>query len=137
VASEESHSIASPTGIELRLRELLEHANVHSHTSQDSTNGDMVPWKEVPCGCACGRAESFWGSSRCRWWLLKRLKQISLPGRYDFTLRWTFDVSREGDPGAPPSLFTAIKEQLGLRMDAVKGPAEVFVIDHLERPSEN
>jgi uncharacterized protein (TIGR03435 family) len=65
------------------------------------------------------------------------IDQTSLPGRYDFTLKWTFDVSREGEPGAPPSLFTAIKEQLGLRLDAVKGPAEVFVIDHLERPSEN
>jgi len=60
-----------------------------------------------------------------------------LSGRYDFTLSWTYDISVEGAPGAPPSLFTAIKEQLGLRMDAVKGQAEVFVIDHVERPSEN
>jgi uncharacterized protein (TIGR03435 family) len=30
-----------------------------------------------------------------------------------------------------------VKEQLGLRLDAVKGPAEVMVIDHVERPSEN
>jgi len=63
--------------------------------------------------------------------------QTALPGRYDFTLKWTYDVSRENDPGAPPSLYTAIKEQLGLRMDAVKGPAEVLVIDKAERPSEN
>jgi uncharacterized protein (TIGR03435 family) len=63
--------------------------------------------------------------------------QTGLPGRYDFTLSWTYDLSVEGAPGAPPSLFTAIKEQLGLRMDAVKGQAEVIVIDHLERPSEN
>jgi uncharacterized protein (TIGR03435 family) len=65
------------------------------------------------------------------------IDQTSLTGRYDFTLTWTYDISRENAPDAPPSLFTAIKEQLGLRMDAVKGPAEVSVIDHVERPSEN
>jgi len=65
------------------------------------------------------------------------IDQTSLTGRYDFTLKWTYDVSRESSADAPPSVFTAIKEQLGLRMDAVKGPAEVLVIDHVERPSEN
>jgi uncharacterized protein (TIGR03435 family) len=63
--------------------------------------------------------------------------QTGLAGRYDFTLSWTYDLSVEGAPGAPPSLFTAIKEQLGLRMDAVKGQAEVVVIDRVEWPSEN
>jgi uncharacterized protein (TIGR03435 family) len=63
--------------------------------------------------------------------------QTSLPGYYDFTLKWTFDLASEGEPGAPPSLFTAVREQLGLRLDAVKGFAEVLVIDHVERPSEN
>jgi uncharacterized protein (TIGR03435 family) len=65
------------------------------------------------------------------------IDQTSLSGRYDFTLKWTFDVSSENEPDAPPSLFTAIKEQLGLRVDAVKAPAEVLVIDHVERPSAN
>jgi uncharacterized protein (TIGR03435 family) len=63
--------------------------------------------------------------------------QTALPGRYDFTLTWTYDISAESAPGAPPSLFTAIKEQLGLRLDAAKSPAEVVAIDHVERPSEN
>jgi uncharacterized protein (TIGR03435 family) len=63
--------------------------------------------------------------------------QTSLSGRYDFTLKWTYDLSKEDEPDAPPSVFTAIKEQLGLRMEAVKGPAEVFVIDHVGHPSEN
>jgi uncharacterized protein (TIGR03435 family) len=63
--------------------------------------------------------------------------QTSLAGRYDFTLKWTYDMSTENEAGAPPSLFTAIKEQLGLRLDAVKGPADVLVIDHAERPSAN
>jgi uncharacterized protein (TIGR03435 family) len=65
------------------------------------------------------------------------IDQTGLPGRYDFTLKWTYDLTKDDEPDAPPSIFTAIKEQLGLRMNAVKGPAEVFVIDHISRPSEN
>jgi uncharacterized protein (TIGR03435 family) len=65
------------------------------------------------------------------------IDQTSLPGRYDFTLKWTYDLTKEDEPDAPPSIFTAIKDQLGLRMDAVKGPAEVLVIDHIDHPSEN
>jgi uncharacterized protein (TIGR03435 family) len=41
------------------------------------------------------------------------------------------------NPNAPPGLFTAIEEQLGLMLVAQKIPAEVFVIDHVERPTEN
>jgi uncharacterized protein (TIGR03435 family) len=65
------------------------------------------------------------------------IDQTSLPANYDFTLKWTYDDSRLADPDAAPSLFTAIKEQLGLEMKAIKGPAEVIVIDHIEKPSEN
>jgi len=63
--------------------------------------------------------------------------QTGLQGQYDFTLKWTYDISAEAAPGAAPSLFTAMREQLGLKMDAMKGPAEVVVIDRVERPSEN
>jgi uncharacterized protein (TIGR03435 family) len=38
---------------------------------------------------------------------------------------------------APPSLFTAIQEQIGLKLEATKAPAEVFVVDHVEKPSGN
>jgi uncharacterized protein (TIGR03435 family) len=63
--------------------------------------------------------------------------QTGLSGKFDFTLRWSTDVAHAADVDAAPSLFTAVKDQLGLRLEAVKGPAEVFVIDHVERPSEN
>lgn len=74
--------------------------------------------------------------------------QTGLPGRYDFTLTWTPDESQLANLGirvpppannadAPPGLFTAIQEQLGLKFKATKAPAEVLVIDHVEPPSPN
>jgi uncharacterized protein (TIGR03435 family) len=61
--------------------------------------------------------------------------KTGLTGTYDFTLDW------ELDPGAPDatgaSMFSALKEQLGLRLDAHKGQVEMLVIDNAEQPSEN
>jgi uncharacterized protein (TIGR03435 family) len=66
------------------------------------------------------------------------VNQTGLEGKYDFTLRWTYDEGRVGaDPNAPPGLFTAVQEQLGLKFDSVKAPAKVLVIDHVEKPSAN
>lgn len=72
-------------------------------------------------------------------WYVDRpiIDQTSLTGSYDFTLKWTFDDSEAHDPDSAPSLFTAIKEQTGLKLDAIKGPAEVLVIDHIDKPSAN
>ncbi|MGB8844249.1 MAG: TIGR03435 family protein, partial [Terracidiphilus sp.] len=63
--------------------------------------------------------------------------QTSLTGRFDFVLKWTPDDAQGSDPNAPPGLFTAIQEQLGLKLEPVKAPVEVQVIDHVERPTEN
>jgi uncharacterized protein (TIGR03435 family) len=72
-----------------------------------------------------------------------------LKGNYDFTLHWTPDQSATplSGPGASPdastssesgpSIFTAIQEQLGLKLESQKGSVEILVIDHVERPSEN
>jgi uncharacterized protein (TIGR03435 family) len=65
------------------------------------------------------------------------IDRTGLTGSYDFTLRWTSQVTAETLPDAAPSLSTALREQLGLRLDATRGKAEVLVIDHVERPSEN
>jgi uncharacterized protein (TIGR03435 family) len=59
-----------------------------------------------------------------------------LAGKFDFKLDWTpFDVQPGAD--SPPDIFTAIQQQLGLKLNAVKTPVDVFVVDHVERPSDN
>lgn len=74
--------------------------------------------------------------------------KTGLQGRWDFQLRWTPDESQfasmgvrvpppTNDPNAPPGLFTALPEQLGLKMDPGRAPVEVVVIDTVEKPSEN
>ena len=60
--------------------------------------------------------------------------RTGLRGVFDFTL----DSAPDTASTLRPSIFTALKEQLGLRLDAVKGPVEVVVIDRVEiRASEN
>ncbi len=74
--------------------------------------------------------------------------QTNLPGKYDFLLKWTPDETQFNQVGArmppssdaadaPPGLFTAIQEQLGLKLAPAKAFADVLVIDHVQRPSEN
>ena len=81
------------------------------------------------------------------------LDQTGLKGKYDIRLEWNPDLSaagmvpgpEDGKPGtasAPPpessmpSIFTALQEQLGLKLVSTKGPVEILVIDHIEMPSE-
>lgn len=57
-----------------------------------------------------------------------------IPGRFSFQIEWAPQVTSES---ALPSLFTVLKEQLGLRLRPAKGTMEVFVIDRLDEPSAN
>ena len=74
--------------------------------------------------------------------------KTGITGTFDFSLRWTPDESQfsalglrapaAGDnANAPPPLFEAIEEQLGLKLEPEKIPAEVLVIDKVERPTPN
>jgi uncharacterized protein (TIGR03435 family) len=78
------------------------------------------------------------------------IDKTGLTGNYDFTLTWTPDQMANRPPGAPPgpdgvapvdpngpSLFTAVQEQLGLKLDSQRGPVKMLVIDRVERPTEN
>jgi uncharacterized protein (TIGR03435 family) len=61
--------------------------------------------------------------------------ETGLKGKFDFKLKWSTNDAPNNDPNAPPGLLTAVQEQLGLKIEATKGPADVLVIDHVERPS--
>ena len=76
--------------------------------------------------------------------------QTGLTGRFDFHLQWTPDETQfaalrgPGPPPTPPAgteiypdLFTAIQQQLGLKLVSTKAPTDVMVIDHVEKPSGN
>ena len=77
----------------------------------------------------------------------KIVDKTGLTGRYSFTLSWLSPMAASQKAGeaneastpadATPDLFTAIQEQLGLKLEPTKGPVDVVVIDHLERPGEN
>lgn len=77
-----------------------------------------------------------------------------LKGRYDLTLRWTPAENQKlllmratgGNPGigkvatvepSGPSIYTAVREQLGLKLKAEKAPVDVLVIERINRPSAN
>jgi len=71
--------------------------------------------------------------------------KTGLSGQFDITLEWNPDIARvpEGAGNAPalaelearPFLFTAVREQLGLRLESDTAPIDVVVIDHVDRPS--
>ena len=78
--------------------------------------------------------------------------KTGLPGEYNLRLQWTPARMRGtavvGPPGEAdgatqagdaigPSIFTALQEQLGLRLESQKGPIDTFVVERVERPSEN
>ncbi len=73
--------------------------------------------------------------------------QTGVEGRYDFQLDWTPDdfqfaglgvkVSLAGENAQHPDLYTAIQQQMRLKLEAVKAQADVMVVDRLEKPSEN
>ena len=81
------------------------------------------------------------------------IDHTGLSGPFDWTLVWTPDNLPQRAPGTPadqpvtvngfaidpngPSLFTALQEQLGLKLESTKGPVDVLVIDHVEHPTEN
>jgi uncharacterized protein (TIGR03435 family) len=79
--------------------------------------------------------------------------RTALTGRFDVDLQYTPDQLRQfkGSPDLPPgtlpqingspfdpngpSIFTALQEQLGLKLESTKGPVDVLVIDHVEQPT--
>ncbi len=76
------------------------------------------------------------------------VNQTGISGRYDFVLSWTPDEFQFGGAGArgappgpngeqPPDIFTAFREQLGLKLESTKSQADVVVVDSIDKPTPN
>jgi uncharacterized protein (TIGR03435 family) len=62
--------------------------------------------------------------------------KTGIAGKYEIALKWTPD-EQQGTADAGPSIFTALQEQLGLKLESTKGPVDIIVVDHVEKPSDN
>ena len=64
--------------------------------------------------------------------------ETGLTGEYAIKLEWAPGLGESGaDPASRPSLFAAVQDQLGLKLESTKGPVDVLVIDQLQRPDDN
>jgi uncharacterized protein (TIGR03435 family) len=116
------------------------------------------PGESIPCGMRIGPGNLVMGGSPLSQFANSLgmftgrivLDRTGLTGNYDINLTWTPDQIAQRPPGAPdpqingvavdpngPSLFTAVQEQLGLKLDSQRGPVDVIVVDRAEKPVEN
>jgi uncharacterized protein (TIGR03435 family) len=63
--------------------------------------------------------------------------KTGLTGKYDYKLEYAPEDAQTDPDSSAPSIYTAVQEQLGLKLESAKGPVEIFVIDHAEKPSGN
>lgn len=64
------------------------------------------------------------------------IDRTGLTGRYDVSLSWAPEMDTD-DAQSGPSIFTAVQEQLGVKLESAKEPVETVVIDRIDRPTEN
>ena len=114
----------------------------------DQKPGPGLTKVETDCGADCGtsvnessRAATLTARGATIQALATRLSdsvnrvvvdRTNLSGGFDITLNWTPDQSAST---SGPSLFTAIQEQLGLKLESTRGPVDVVVVDRVERPT--
>ena len=104
-------------------------SKLHESAPEENTSSSWGPGKFASHHCRMsGLASSLSGAAD-----RIVIDKTGLTGEYDVELTWAPD----GQPDAGPSIFTAVQEELGLKLEPAKAPLDVVVIDHLERPSEN
>jgi uncharacterized protein (TIGR03435 family) len=119
-----------------------------------------APGERIPCGMRMFPGNLSGGSASmtqlsnvlARFVSRTVIDRTGLTGNYDLDLQWTPDQMPQGagrgdaPPGAPalppidpngPSIFTAVQEQLGLKLESTKAPTDVLVIDRVEHPTED
>ena len=66
------------------------------------------------------------------------IDQTSIKGTFDVSMQWSDDLALPDKPAdAPPSVYTALQETLGLELKPGRGAVEVLVIDRIEKPTAN
>jgi len=73
------------------------------------------------------------------------INQTTIEGRFDFTLDWmpdetqfaTFGNAQSIPETGKPNIYEAFREQLGLKLESTRAPADIIIIDKVEKPSEN
>jgi uncharacterized protein (TIGR03435 family) len=99
-----------------------------------------------PCGAFSGPTSRMYADAVTMQAIAKLLSSASAvqrivvdrtgrPGTFDLDLSFTNNTNAQPDPGEPPSIFTALPEQLGLRLRADTVPVEVTVVERFERPT--
>jgi uncharacterized protein (TIGR03435 family) len=101
----------------------------------DLTKGPELTCRKVTMAQFAAWLKAFTGAARTV------IDKTGLTGEYDFTLKWTGQPLKGIDPenhdAAGPTIFTALQEQLGLRLASQKVPTDTFVVERAERPAEN
>jgi uncharacterized protein (TIGR03435 family) len=103
-----------------------------------NTNGSGLQMHAVGTGLTTARI-AFLASGEVGCMVIDK---TGLTGQYDFKVDWVHDADPLRDPQAAeasqgPTLFTAIEEQLGLKLVPAKAPVPLLVVDKVERPTEN
>jgi uncharacterized protein (TIGR03435 family) len=103
--------------------------------NSDSSSGRGLQMHEAATGVTASRIASLLTNEVDR----LVVDKTGLTGSYDLTLDWVHDAPAASAADAPagPTIFTALEEQLGLKLVPAKGPVPVLVIDAVETPSEN
>lgn len=120
----------------IRLRE--SGADCEALAKQDSTRGRT-------CGSWFGSDHEFVGTkismTQFAEWLSGQeerpvIDNTGNAGSFDVHLSWATD-DQSDSPNAAPTIFTAVQEQMGLKIESGKGPVEILAVEHVEKPSEN
>jgi uncharacterized protein (TIGR03435 family) len=114
-----------------KFRESAEGAKYSANFGVNGRNQNIRATKATMEMLAEGIGNAFWVDRPV-------VDRTGLRGEYDFKIEATPEGRRNGNPDEREvSVFTAVQEQLGLKLEASKAPVEVLVVDHAERPSGN
>lgn len=108
---------------------------------EGATHANSVSPSLVPSGRGKINAKAVPISLFCQWLSVttgrRVINKTELLGSFDFTLQWMPGLDEDMGDNSAPSLFTALQQQLGLKLVDAKGSVETLVVDHVEEPAEN